>query len=82
MLFKLLSLPVTGPIRAIEQVAHKALREMHDPAKILAEFEALRDQLDRGDVTDEDYKARSAALNARFAEARALHSTGPNDYGA
>lgn len=74
MLLKLLALPVTGPLRAIEQVANDALKELYDPAKIMAEFESLRARRASGDIDEETYRSRADALNERFLKARELAS--------
>ena len=73
MLLKLLTLPVTGPIRAVEHVARQAMQEIYDPAKIMADYEALRARRDAGEITEDDYKVASRTLNDRFRKARDLH---------
>jgi len=75
LLTGLLTLPVTGPVRATrwiaEQVLAMAEREYYDEEAIRRQIADAETALAAGDITDEEYEATVDALLQRLAEARA-----------
>jgi Gas vesicle protein G len=68
----LLTLPL-APVRGVawiaEQVALEAERELDEPARVRRELARLQTQLDRGELTEEDFERREDELLARLEEA-------------
>ena len=75
MLLKLLSLPVTSPIRGAlwlaEELHDAAEREQNDPAVLRAELSRLEQQLDAGEIDEERFEALEEDLIARLQRAAA-----------
>lgn len=71
----LVTLPLTGPVRAgwwvVEQLVAHAEAELYDEDRIVAELRDLTARVERGDVTEEQHAAAEAALLERLAVARA-----------
>ena len=75
LLTKLLFFPVTGPVAGIrwslEKVQQVVEEELTDDAPVRQELMELQMQLELGDITDEQYGEREAALMARLRDVRA-----------
>jgi Gas vesicle protein G len=75
LLTKLLFFPVTGPVAGIrwslEKVQQVVEEELTDDAPVRQELMELQMQLELGDITDEQYRDREAALMARLRDVRA-----------
>ena len=75
MLFKLLTLPVTGAIDAVGWVAEKlvdaAEDQLYDPQALRLELEAAEARLTRGELTEAQYEEIENGLIARLREAHA-----------
>ena len=75
LLTNLLFFPVTGPVAGIRwslnKVVQVAEEELTDDAPVKQELMELQMQLELGDVTDDEYVEREAALMARLREVRA-----------
>src|SRR5262249_42657468 len=75
LLTKLLFFPLTGPVAGIrwslEKVQHVVEEELTDDAPVRQELMELQMQLELGDITDEQYGEREAALMARLRDVRA-----------
>jgi len=74
LLTKLLFFPVTGPVAGIrwslEKVQQVVEEELTDDAPVRQELMELQMQLELGDITDEQYREREAALMARLRDVR------------
>ena len=75
MLFKLLTLPISGPIDALSWVADKvagaAEDALYDPAALRQELEAAEARLQSGELTEAEYEEVEQGLIARLREAHA-----------
>jgi hypothetical protein len=75
LLTNLLTLPVTGPVRAgwwvLERIVENAEAELYDEGRILAELRALAAEADEGHLTEEEHAAAETVLLERLVEARA-----------
>jgi hypothetical protein len=74
LLANLLFFPVTGPVAGIRWSLNKVMQvaeeEITDDAPVKQELMELQMQLELGDITDEEYVEREAALMARLREVR------------
>jgi hypothetical protein len=74
ILSKILFFPVTGPVAGIRwslnQVIQVAEEELTDDAPVKQELMELQMKLELGDITDDEYIEREAALMARLREVR------------
>jgi hypothetical protein len=75
MLFKLLTLPITGSLDALGWVADKivdaAEDKLYDPQALRLELEAAEARLERGDLEEAEYEEIENSLIARLREAHA-----------
>ena len=75
LITNILFFPVTGPVAGIRwslnKVVQVAEEELTDDAPVKQELMELQMQLELGDITDEEYVEREAALMARLREVRA-----------
>jgi len=73
MLFKLLTLPLSGPIDALSWVAdtvsNAAEDALHDPVELRKELEAAEARLESGDLTEAEYEEIEQVLIQRLREA-------------
>src|SRR5690348_16219211 len=71
---RLLLLPITGPVAGIRwclnQVVKIAEQELMDDSAVKDELLELQMALETGDMSEEDYAAREAALMRRLREIR------------
>jgi hypothetical protein len=78
LLTNLVTLPVTGPVKAgwwvVEQLIAAAEAELYDEDRIIAEIRALAGDLDAGRITEEEHAAAEEVLLERLMEARAYHA--------
>lgn len=69
-LIKLLTLPVTGPLKGVvwiaEQVAEQAERELYDGEKVRGQLLELELRYDLGEISEEEYLAAEEVLLARL----------------
>jgi hypothetical protein len=65
--------PVRGSAWAIRQVLHEAERIYYDPAAVRAELARLEEQLEAGEITEEEFDRREDELLDRLEIA--THST-------
>ena len=76
MLFRLLTLPIAGPLDALTWVGEKlrdaAEAQIYDPSQIRRELEAAEDKLERGLLTEDAYEALEATLIQRLRDAHAI----------
>ena len=74
ILFKLLTLPIAGPIAGvrycIEKVVEYAEHELNDDEPVREQLLELQIELEEGRVTEEEYSEREAVLLARLREIR------------
>ena len=74
ILFRLLALPVTGPVAGlkfvIDRVAEFAEQQLTDDQPVREELLELHLALEEGRVTEEEYSQREASLFARLREIR------------
>jgi len=72
MLFKLLTLPVSGPLSGTqwlaEKIAEQAEQQYYNPEVVQAQLMQLELQLDLGQITEEAYMAQEELLLARLKE--------------
>ncbi|HET7923295.1 MAG TPA: gas vesicle protein GvpG [Rhodanobacteraceae bacterium] len=75
LLGKLLFFPISGPVAGIRwslgKVQNVVEEELTDDAPVKQELMELQMQLELGDITDDEYVEREAALMARLREVRA-----------
>jgi hypothetical protein len=75
LIVRLLTLPVTGPVRGLawiaEQVREAAEAELYDEGRIFAQLNELARQHDAGMLSDAEHEAAEEALLRRLMEARA-----------
>jgi hypothetical protein len=72
MLFQILGLPVTGPLRTVAWIGG-AIRDavdskMNDPAEIKRTLAALEQQLEAGSISEEEYEQMEMELIKRLQE--------------
>ena len=76
-LFKLLTLPVSGPVLGgkwvLQTILDQAERQHYDVAAIQQEMAELATQYQAGVVSDAEFDRREEALLQRLLEARAYH---------
>ena len=74
MLSTILFFPITGPVKGIRwslgKVQHVVEEELTDDSSIKQELMELQMHLELGDIDDEEYSEREAALMARLREVR------------
>jgi Gas vesicle protein G len=74
LLFNILTLPVTGPLKATtwiaEQVLDVAEREYYDEGALRQSIAGAEAALAAGEITDQEYEARVDALLERLLAAR------------
>lgn len=68
-LFRLLALPVTGPLWVIKQVIREAEREYYDPHTILAQLSELARRRDMNEISAAEFDEEEAALLYRLSSA-------------
>ncbi len=72
---RLLLLPITGPVAGLKwifrQVANVADEQLMDDSAVKDELLELQMALETGDVSEEEYAVREAALMRRLREIRA-----------
>ena len=75
LLGKILFFPIAGPVAGIRwslnKVVQVAEEELTDDAPVKQELMELQMKLELGDIDDEEYVEREAALMARLREVRA-----------
>jgi hypothetical protein len=75
LLGKILFFPIAGPVAGIRwslnKVVQVAEEELTDDAPVKQELMELQMKLELGDITDDEYVEREAALMARLREVRA-----------
>lgn len=75
MLLRLLTLPITGPLRlgwwVVEQVIGVAEAQLHDETAIVAALRDLERALDEGAIDEDEHAAAEAILLERLVAARA-----------
>jgi len=75
LLGKLLFFPITGPVAGIRWTLGKVQgvveEELTDDAPVKQQLMELQMQLELGDITDDEYVEREAALMAQLREVRA-----------
>lgn len=75
LLGKLLFFPIAGPVAGIRwslnKVQNVVEEELTDDAPVKQELMELQMQLELGDITDDEYVEREAALMGRLREVRA-----------
>jgi len=75
LITNLLFFPVTGPVAGIRWTLRKVQQvvdeELTDDSAIKQELMELQMQLELGDIDDEEYRRREAALMTRLREVRA-----------
>jgi hypothetical protein len=75
LLGKLLFFPISGPVAGIRwslgKVQSVVEEELTDDAPVKQELMELQMRLELGDITDDEYVQREAALMARLREVRA-----------
>ncbi len=82
MLFKLLMLPVSGPLAGLEWVGAKiheaALAKLNDPTEIKRQLVALEAKLEAGELAEAEFEALEDELLQRLREAsRLMRREGP-----
>lgn len=74
LLTKLLFFPISGPVAGIRwslgKVQNVVEEELTDDEPVKQELMELQMQLELGDITDDEYVEREAALMARLREVR------------
>jgi len=69
-LMKLLTLPITGPIRGVvwiaEKVAEQAERELYDEEAVRGQLMELELRYDLGEISEQEYLAAEEALLERL----------------
>jgi hypothetical protein len=81
MLFKLLTLPVKGPLDGLMWIGEKlqdaALAQIYDTEAIRKELAAHEARLERGEMSEEEFEEIESVLIARLKEAsRRLQQAG------
>ncbi|MDP8969450.1 MAG: gas vesicle protein GvpG [Actinomycetota bacterium] len=74
LITSLLTLPVSGPVKGarwvIDQLIAAAEAELYDERRILEQLRLLADQVEAGQISEEEHRAAEAVLLERLAEAR------------
>ncbi len=72
MLFQILGLPVTGPLRTVAWIGGAIRdavdRKMNDPAEIKRALAALEQRLETGSLSEEEYEQMEMDLIKRLQE--------------
>lgn len=80
MLFKLLTVPITGPVAGfrfiLEQVRDMAEGELLDVDRIREELLLLNLRLEEGSITEEEFSRQEGELLARLRAARQYQERG------
>jgi hypothetical protein len=80
MLFKLLTLPVSGPMAGVEWVAKtihgRALDALNDPTEIKRKLTELERKLEAGELAEDEFEALENELLLRLKEASRLMRRG------
>jgi hypothetical protein len=80
LIFKLLTAPVTGPVKAgwwvLERIIEEAEAELYDEQRIVAELRTITAQVERGEISEDEHAAAEEILLDRLAEARFRRTTG------
>ena len=75
MLFKLLTLPLSGPLDALTWVADKLVEagedQIHNPEALRRELEAAEAKLESGEMSEAEFETLELVLIARL---RAAHA--------
>jgi hypothetical protein len=75
MLFKILGAPVTAPLAGFKFILHQiqnlADQELFDEHRIHDDLLLLNAELDDGEISEEEFLEREAAIMVRLREARA-----------
>lgn len=78
MIRQLLTLPITGPMRAgwwvVEQIINSAEAELYDEDRLIEQLRDLHARADAGDLTEEQHAAAESVVLERLLEARARRS--------
>jgi hypothetical protein len=81
MLFKLLALPVSGPLAGLQWVGEKihetALAKLNDPTEIKRRLAALEQKLEAGELGEEEFEQLELELLTRLREASRMMRRGP-----
>jgi Gas vesicle protein G len=76
MLFKLLTLPFSGPLAGVEWIGHKihetALARLNDPTEIKRQLAALEEKLEAGELAEAEFEALELELLTRLRDASKL----------
>jgi Gas vesicle protein G len=76
MLFKLLTLPVSGPLLGVQWVGEKihetVLAKLNDPTEIKRQLMALEQKLESGEMAEAEFEELEAELLNRLREASRL----------
>ena len=74
ILFDLLTLPVTGPVKGLAWIAEKVIeqadRELYDEESIRGQLAELEMRQEIGEISEEEYEREEADLLARLEAAR------------
>jgi hypothetical protein len=74
LIAKLLTAPVTGPVKAgwwvLERIIEEAEAELYDEQRIVAELRAIAEQVERGEISEDEHAAAEEILLDRLAESR------------
>lgn len=83
LLTTLLTLPVSGPVNGarwvIDQLITAAEAELYDERRVLEQLRLLADQVEEGEVSEEEHGAAEAVLLERLLEARRRHAESPQE---
>jgi cytochrome c-type biogenesis protein CcmH/NrfG len=75
MLSDLLLFPITGPLRGVEWLARKIKdqvdEELYSEKSLRKQLYALNEQLDKGEITEEEFEAAEAVLLEQLERAEA-----------
>lgn len=71
LLFRLPFLPLTGFIGLAETIAEEAERELHNPARVRRELEALQREQESGEISAPEAAERADSLAATMVTGRA-----------
>jgi hypothetical protein len=76
MLFKLLALPISGPLAGVEWIGKtihgRALEALNDPTEIKRKLTELERKLDAGELAEDEFEALENELLLRLKEASKL----------
>lgn len=75
MLSDLLLFPITGPLRGVEWLTRKIKdqvdEELYSEKSLRKQLYALNEQLDKGEITEEEFEAAEAVLLEQLERAEA-----------